>query len=62
MPYKSVPIVNRDAIRKMGTELGIKTEDLSEDRIAKAYTVFVTTKGLPRADREARIAAILRGQ
>lgn len=62
VPYKSVPIVNRDAIRKMGVELGIKTEDLSEDRIAKAYTVFVTTKGLPRSDREARIAAILRGQ
>lgn len=62
VPYKSVPIVNRDAIRKMGVELGVKTEDLSEDRIAKAYTVFMTTKGLPRADREARIAAILRGQ
>jgi hypothetical protein len=62
VPYKSVPIVNRDSIRKMGVELGVKTEDLSEDRIAKAYTVFVTTKGLPRADREARIAAILRGQ
>lgn len=62
VPYKSVPIVNRDAIVKMGVELGVKTEDLSEDRIAKAYTVFVTTKGLPRADREARIAAILRGE
>ena len=62
IPYKSVPIVNRDAIRKMGVELGVKTEDLSEDRIAKAYTMFMTTKGLPRADREARIAAILRGQ
>lgn len=62
VPYKSVPIVNRDALKKMGAELGIKTEDLSEDRIAKAYTMFVLTKGLPRAHREASISAILRGQ
>ena len=60
--YKSVPIEKRDAIRRMAAELGIKTEDLSEDRIAKAYTVYTLTKGLPRSAREARIAAILRGE
>jgi hypothetical protein len=58
--FKSVPLTSRDALRQMAAEAGIK--DVNDDNIARAYTVFMQTSGLPRADREKRIIAILRGE
>ena len=58
--YKAVPIGSRSSLRKMAADLGIS--DVSDGQVAEAYSVFMSTRGLPRADREARIAAILRGQ
>lgn len=62
VPYKSVPVVKRDALKKMAAELGVNTDDVSEDRIAKAYTVYIATQGLPRKHSEALVAAKLRGK
>ncbi len=58
--YENVPADDRDFLKRRSMAMGIK--DVSEERIAQAYTILLTTKNLPASDRRARIDAILSGR
>ena len=60
--YKSVPVTKRDQIKARAAKLGIDTSGINEDRIAEAYTAFISAqqKGIPMEDAQAIVDAILR--
>lgn len=57
--FENIPLEEKNGLRRRARQLGV---DPSEDSIARAYTMMLTTSGLPSADRRARIDAVLRGQ
>ena len=60
--YKSVPVSKRDQIKVRAAKIGVDTSGLNEDRIAEAYTAFISAqnKGLPMEDAQAIVDAILK--